>query len=306
MPPKKTGQKEVASQGNDFTLFREAMEQLKKEEKEINLNDGVKFNSNLSKVNSSLESFSPCLHSNIIEERGVGICIDCGEEVEEKVSHEKEWRYYGQNDNKHSSDPTRAQLRKSDERNIYKDVETLGLSEKIVAKANKLYADVVKGKIYRGNFRRSIIFACVFHAFKISRNPQSHERLIEMFKLTRKTGLKGLKFVNLNAPKQSKIRTTYITPVDLVGDIMDSFSATEEQKKEVVGIYEQVKDKSLKLNRSRPMSYSAGIVFYWILLKKKNISLKEFSKKVVLSELTINRIAREVASILEGDEKKLK
>jgi len=284
---------------NDFNLLKQAMKELEVQEPSKKIPDKPKIQITQENEENEENKSTECSHKNIIEEKGMGVCIDCGEEVEEKIDTEKEWRYYGYGDNKHGSDPTRTQMRKSEERTIYKDVENMGLSENIINKANKLYTEVVKGKIYRGNFRKSIIFACVFHAFKLNKNPQSHDRLIGLFNLSRKTGLKGLKFVNLNAPKNSKIRVTYITPIDLMGDIMDNFSATEDQKKEVISIYNSVKDKSVKLNRSRPMSYSAGVVFYWILQKKKNITLKEFSKKVSLSELTINRIAKEIASILK-------
>lgn len=284
--PRSSTLQNVTETGDDFQLLNQAIEELNNIalcEKQLNL--------------EIPKETVTCSHINLIEEKGVEICIDCGAEVDSSAKIDV-LRPHTEN-NKNINDISRIHIRKTDERTIYKDVENLGLAESIVSKANKLYTEVVNGKIYRGNFRRSIIFACVFHAFKISKNPQSHDRLIEMFNISRKMGLKGLKFVNLNAPKTSVIRITYITPVDLVGDIMDNFSATEEQKKEVIDIYEKVRDKSLKLNRSRPMSYSAGIVFYWICLKKKPITLKEFSKKVTLSELTINRIAKEVSFLLK-------
>jgi len=41
------------------------------------------------------------------------------------------------------------------------------------------------------------------------------------------------------------------------------------------------------------------LVFYWTCLKGKNISLKDFAKKVMLSELTINKIAKEIAEVLD-------
>jgi transcription initiation factor TFIIIB Brf1 subunit/transcription initiation factor TFIIB len=133
----------------------------------------------------------------------------------------------------------------------------------------------------------------------MSGKPQSHERLIQIFNLNRKTGLRGLKYVNLYAPKDSKIRTTYITPIHIIEEIMEKFSATKEQTQEVVTLYEQIRNKSSRLNRSRPQSVASGLVFYWICIKGKEITLKDFAKKVILSELTINRIAKEIAEVLE-------
>ena len=204
-------------------------------------------NENRKKINGK-----NCLHEEIITENGVLTCIDCGEILRKNILHEKEWRYYGNTDSKRTSDPNRVQIRKTEDRNIYKDVESMGFSEKIISSANKIYCETTKGQIFRGNSRKAIIFACIFHAYKLAGKPQSHEKLIRIFSLNRKTGLRGLKHVNLNAPKNSKIHTTYITPINLVEDIMDQFSASQSQKEEVVSLYNSIKNKSSKLNRARP------------------------------------------------------
>jgi transcription initiation factor TFIIIB Brf1 subunit/transcription initiation factor TFIIB len=235
----------------DFSLFEEAL---------------TKYNENHDKEDdiSHIIDKEDCKHNNIIEETGIVCCADCGIEMEKSIFHEKEWRYYGQSDNKRTSDPNRVHLRKIEERNIYKDVETMGFSEKIVSLANQIYIQVTKGQIFRGNSRKAIIFACIFHSFKLAGMVQSHESLIKIFKLDRKNALKGLKYVNLNVPKDSLIHTTYITPANLVDEMMDKFNATPEQKQEVKDIYEKIKNKSSKINRSRPQSICSGILFFFI------------------------------------------
>ena len=270
---------------SDFALFNQALENYKKMKNE--------------EVDLPEENKGSCGHENVICEKGVSVCVDCGEEIYHKITNEKEWRYYGHSEIKNASDPNRSQIRKIEERSIFKDVENLGFSESIISKANQIYTQVTQGKIFRGNSRKAIVFACVFHAFKMSGKPQSHERLIQIFNLNRKTGLRGLKYVNLYAPKDSKLRTTYITPINLVGEIMEKFSATKDQKDEVISLYEKIKNKSSRLNRSRPQSVASGLVFYWICMKRKDISLKDFAKKVILSELTVNKIAKEIAEVLE-------
>ena len=79
---------------------------------------------------------------------------------------------------------------------------------------------------------------------------------------------------------------------------MDKFKATSMQKKEVIELYNKIKNKSSKINRSRPQSISSGLIYYWISLKNIEISLKDFAKKVDLSELTITKIAKEISDIL--------
>ena len=240
-----------------------------------------------------------CSHDKIIEENGGKICIDCGIEVSRDILYDKEWRYYGSSDTKHASDPNRCHIRKSEDKTIYKDVENMGFSDKIINIANGIYEDVTKNKIYRGKSRKAIIFACIFHSYKIDGNPLSCEHLIKIFNLDKKIGLKGLKYVNLNASKKSKLKETYITPENLIEEIMDKFGANDDQKLEVTELYQKIKNKSSTLNRSRPQSVASGLVRYYILSKNKDISMNDFKEKVNLSELTINRITKEITKILK-------
>ena len=239
-----------------------------------------------------------CEHTNISEDNGFISCTDCGIEMNKHIYQDKEWRYYGQSDNKRTSDPNRVHLRKMEDRNIFKDVENMGFSDKIVYHANQIYLQVTDGQIFRGGSRKSLIFASIFYSYKVNRIPQTHEKLLATFEISRKSALKGLKYVNLKTPKDSKIHTTYITPINLVEEIMDKFSATPQQKAEVFELYSKIKNKSSTINRSRPQSIASGIVFAWICMKNLDISIKEFASKTQLSELTILKIAREIAKIL--------
>lgn len=252
-----------------------------------------------------------CNHTNISNENGIIYCNDCGEQITNDIS-KKDWRDSDNTDSLYTMDPTRCQMRKVEDRSIYKDVENLGFSDKIVELANELYLEVTKNdkknnndpdtyKICRGNSRKALVFACIFHSYKLSNQPQSCESLIRAFNLDRKSGLKGLKHVNLNVSKKSPVRTTYITPGNLIDEIMDNFNATREQKDEVMRLYEKVSNKSSNLNRSRPQSVASGLVFYWIIITKKSISLQDFTEKVKLSELTINKKCKEIAKILGTD-----
>ena len=59
-----------------------------------------------------------------------------------------------------------------------------------------------------------------------------------------------------------------------------------------------IQNRSSCLNRARPQSIAAGVVFFWMKNNNKNITIKEYSKKVKLSELTINKIIKEIESII--------
>ena len=99
-----------------------------------------------------------CKHNNIDNEKGVHICTDCGKEIGKKITHNKEWRFYGGTDSRGSVDPNRVISRKDTESNIYKDVENMGFSDKIISQANLIYKQVTDNKIFRNNSRKSIMF----------------------------------------------------------------------------------------------------------------------------------------------------
>jgi transcription initiation factor TFIIIB Brf1 subunit/transcription initiation factor TFIIB len=245
---------------SDFSVFEDALNELIESEK-IDITK---------KGDEKKLKIKKCIHENLNEENGILSCLDCGSELMKSIFHDKEWRYYGQSDNKKMNDPNRVTLRKRDEKTIYKDVENMGFSDKIINFANELYLQVTNKQIYRGNFRKSIIFACVFHTFKVYNIAQAHEDLISLFDIDKKNGLKGLKYVMFHIQKDSIIHQSYITPSHLVEHIMDKFSATPEQKKEVISMYEKVQNKSSKLNRARPQSV-AGMIFNILTIYKQYI-----------------------------------
>lgn len=241
-----------------------------------------------------------CKHQTILLENNNRICELCGELLSKDVSYERDWRFYGSQDTKHSQDPNRCHFRKMEEISIYRDVDKLGFSEKIVLYANQLYEEVTQKKIFRGNSRKGIIFACVFHSYKIHGVPLTCESLISIFNIRRKTALEGIKYVNLNAKKDSAFRNYQISEENIIMEIMDKFYATDDQKREIIRLYNNIRDKSALLNRSRPQSMAAGLVRYFIIKHGKHVPMSVFKSKVNLSELTINRIVKEITRILEN------
>ena len=241
-----------------------------------------------------------CKHNDISNDNGIVSCIDCGMEVSKIISYEKDWRYYGNDDTRKNSDPNRCHIRKIEDKSIFRDVENLGFSEKVVNLANDIYTQVTKGKIYRGNSRKSIIFGCIFHSVKMNGKIYSCEALRNIFKLDKKIILKGLKHVNLHSPKNGQIVNRYITPIELVNEYIVKFTYIEEDKKAISDIYEQIKDKSSMINRSRPQSVASSLIYYYFAKKhgSNNFSIKDFIKKIKLSELTVNKISKEITRIL--------
>ena len=266
----------------EFTLFEQALE---------------KYNAE-NIVKDKGKNKVTCKHEDVINEAGITSCLECGEQIKREIMHEKEWRYYGYSDSKRNSDPNRVQIRRNEERSINKDVENMGFSDIIVTKANEIYSKVTKGQIYRGESRKSVVFACIYHSYKIANKCQTPKNLMDIFGLNKKSSLKGLKIVNVNLDGYPDMKMISLTAVHHIHDIMDKFSATPNQKDEVIDYYNKTKNRSSKLNRSRPQSIAASLTYYWICKKNIDISLNKFAQKANLSELTINKNAKEVARVL--------
>lgn len=244
-----------------------------------------------------------CSHKNIVNESGTYLCSDCGLELSKVMSYEKDWRYYGSDDTRKNSDPNRCHIRKMEDKSIYKDVENFGFSEKVVNMANDIYSQVTRGKIYRGNSRKAIIFGCIFHSIKINGKAHTCESLREIFQLDRRIILKGLKHVSLNAPKSSQIRMKpSTTNNDLIEEYMNKFNLNEEEKKDIIDIYQKIKNKSTIINRSRPQSVTSSLIYYYLCKKNgsNNVNIEDFIKKVKLSKLTIDKISKEIDNILSS------
>lgn len=172
----------------------------------------------------------------------------------------------------------------------------MGFPEDVVKKANENYIKVIQNTIHRGNTRKGLIFACIFEALKILGKPQPAKPLGELFGIDNKTAMHGVKTLKLKLPKDC-MSAEYITPEHIIDNIMNTFGATAEKKEEVKSIYNSVKGKSDKLNRSRPHSIAAGLIYYWLLKTNNTITLKQFSESVKLRDTTILNISKEVELI---------
>lgn len=227
-----------------------------------------------------------CNHNDAIIHNGIRLCIECGVELKEPVHIVKS-----------IIDPSRCYIRKIKNKSIYDDVKHMNISDHIKDMANTIYTQVCGNTTHRGTTRRGIVFGAIFHSYKLDKNPQSCDSLIKQFRIKRKDALKGLKFINEHAPSNSPLRTTYITPEHLIHEFLGKFNVSCEKKKEIFRLYEEIKGTSSILNRSRPQSVAAGIIYYYIQLTDRHIDIKDFVKQVNLSELTIHKISKEISRI---------
>jgi len=251
------------------------------------------------------KSESSCVHSNVTKEDNLEICIDCGVELFSGIDTEQEWRYYGFNDTRFSSDPSRISMRKDEKKNIFKDLDNYGLRGELRDKVNELYLDIVgEDEILRGNTRTGLIFACVLNIFKEMNIPKTTEELSEIIDVSKKTISKGLKMYKLRiANRGKKITNNHSTACDFIPKIMKKFNSSKEHIEKIQQLYLKIHNKSSLLNSSKPQSVACGLIYYYCKSLNKDITCLDFSKIVNLSEITIFKLAKEISGILGNNVK---
>ena len=254
---------------------------------------------NTSQTDSSCHSemeYGSCDHETTISENGILICSNCSAQLSRDL-HEKEWKSYNNN---RGVDPSRVQVRKTEEKSIRADVQNKGFSESIIDRADKMYKEVTNGKIYRGDSsRRAIIFACIRNAYKEQGIEETPENLMNLFGTTNKDALRGLKTITFNN-SGLKVHKGGSPVEEYISSILDRFSSgnNNEKKKEIVALYHQTKNYSSILKSARPQTYASALVYFWMIRNDIQITPKQFSAKAGLSDLTIVRNAKEIAKIL--------
>lgn len=236
-----------------------------------------------------------CTHPECIYSEENTICTQCGKYTQSNLDLGKEWKSYPSSGGKFVKDPSRVAARKVYYKGIHKDVTYMNFSDEVVSIADDIYKEVTKGGIKRANSRKSIIFACIFHAYKIVGKPQPRDKLLTLFNISKSLANSGLKFVNLNASRFSPIRTSYITVPDFIESIMQNISATQSQIEEAKNIYDAIPDQ---FHNSQPKSIASAVIFYWMKQNNIKVTLEEFSKLTDLSGLTIEKLQKDISKLV--------
>lgn len=244
-----------------------------------------------------------CCHNNVIKESGIMICEDCGIELYEEISHEQDWRYYGDQDSRNNKDPSRCQFRKSPEKGIKKELEKLEFPPDICEKSDDLYMQVTKGEIKRSELRKGIMFATVFESYRILNKPKTPEELSKKFGLDRKGASRGITYFRLRCPREY-FDNEDISAKHFIPKVMKKLDIKQEHIDKVIKLYEKIKDSCIVVNRSNPQSTSKALIYYYLRRIGCNFNPIKYGKIVGLSEVIILRISSEISRVL-GTQKQI-
>ena len=224
-------------------------------------------------------------------------CLECGLELSTELSNGPDRKvedrncYYTDN-----SSGIHCSYRKSDQKNIYKEIEQFNFPIEIVNIANKLYVSVVKDSNLRSPLRRAVVFACIFNAYKSIGDFKIPKELQKIFGISRSDMANGMKYFNLNIPKKFNISTIKIS--DYIPVIMKRFKVKDYHIVNAVRILEFVKLRSSLLNSSCPQGVASAICFCYLKLAKKNVKCEDFSEISGLSKITIDKFERQISDVI--------
>lgn len=238
-----------------------------------------------------------CAHTNVTKDKGYTICQDCGIELYEDISHEQEWRYFGDQDNRGSSDPSRCQYRKAPEKGIKNELSKIGFPPDICDLADKLYLVITQGEIKRSELRRGIMFATVFEAYKIKGRPKVPQDIQVKIGINKKTMSQGLTHYKTKCPREY-FNYEEIDAKNFIPQIMNKLNIKQEHIDKVLVLYDKIKNSCSIMNRSNPQSASKSLIYYYLRRKGCNIHPQKYGKIVQLSEIIILRISGEISRIL--------
>lgn len=256
---------------------------------------------NSKKIDENIINTNLCIHSDIVlTNNNEETCMECGLVINSIISDEQEWRYYGNSDTKYSSDPSRVQYRKEVEKGILQELKRYNIAMTIKTRANYLYNQVTKGSIKRGRSRLAIIFACVFNSYIEMGESKTSEELREIFRLERREASRALTFFKVNHSSRASL---YISSYYFIPLILSKFNADSSHENNIKNIYKILEQKDIsKINGSNPKSISAGLIYYYLININKIMDPDVFAKIVGLSKITILKISKYIASVINEDD----
>ena len=242
-----------------------------------------------------------CPHENTYQDNnGLYVCRDCNMEIE-VLDFEPEWRFYGSSDNRFSKNPERCHRSRDNDRGISKVFTELDIEvpEVIISQVEKKYKLVVGNDTVRGNRRKAIIAACLFHSYKEFGEYRTSDYIRDLFNISRKQMSGGITKYYDTFPGARTIETR---PEDLIRWILLRAGVSQEHYRKIVQICRYLENSSRLLKRSSPQSVASAVVYFYLCLNpeyKSQLGLTKntFAEKALLSYITVTKLVKEAAEI---------
>jgi transcription initiation factor TFIIB len=291
---------------------------------------------NTTKNNDSKTKCFNCKESDfLIMDGEMIVCTFCGAENDSIIDYQAEWRYYGSDDNKRSSDPNRCGapsnpilpdsslstvilgkgfevFRKLNSWNglSYKQRSLIAILNKIAVKANidnvpqsiidatmNMYRIISQDYIKRGASRESLIAACFFNALRDQGMIRSTEEIAKLFDIKSKKLSKGCnEFTELMFSK-NKEYVKNMKPIESK-DLIERFCSLLEISEDysVVSVRAAILiDKLGICQENNPKSIAVGVIYLVSQNYNLGFSKKEIAELCKTSEVTVSNTYMQMA-----------
>lgn len=243
-----------------------------------------------------------CQHKSVIDDGCRNICEDCGQEIgTDFISYDKEWNNKT-NDTRKSQ---RCTQRKQEPKDIMKDIQEMDIPIDVKIKANELFLEISRDKIFRGDRRKGLIYTCVFKAYDFypSYSLQKNVTYLQnYFNLDRNVISKtGNLFTQLAHENNVSLKKVHVGAKQYVISLIENLGGTQTDINHIFKIIDLIGTSCHTLNISRPESYASGCVWWFCANCKNQDDIKLFieNSRVKLSAITIDKNRKEVDKRIE-------
>ena len=263
------------------------------------------------------------------------ICTLCGAENDSIIDYHAEWRYYGSDDNKRSSDPNRCGMpsnpiisdsslstiilgkgfevfRKINSWNglSYKQRSLISILNKIALKANidnvpqsiidstiNMYKIISQDYIKRGASRESLIAACFFNALRDQGMIRSTDEVAKLFDIKSKKLSKGCnEFTELMFTKNREY-VKNMKPIESK-DLIERFCnllSIEENYIKIAITSAAIIDKLGLCQENNPKSIAVGVIYLVSQNYNLGFNKKDIAEQCKTSEVTVTNTYSQMA-----------
>lgn len=270
-----------------------------------------------------------CKEDSLIYDDGCIVCEKCGCDNGAIIDYQQEWRFYGAEDTKNSSDPTRCGMpinpllpesslgtimigrgfEKYKQLNnwnsmtykersllkVFKNIQSKSddnnISICVVDRAKVMYKTLSEDTIKRGKSRKGLIAACLYNSCKDKNDSRSTKEISQMFDLKIKKMTNGCKQFNEMMYHNDNNYITKIKPVTESDFIERYINLLKIDNSYKEGIL-YVADMAIKLglvSENTPSSIAVGSIYLISQYYKLKITKKRLSEVCEISEVTISK-----------------
>ncbi len=270
-----------------------------------------------------------CGADSLICDEGIIVCENCGVDNGAVIDYQQEWRFYGSEDTKHSSDPTRCGMpinpllpesslgtiilgkgfekyRKLNNWNsmtykersllkVFKNIQSKSdennISICVVDRAKIMYKTLSEDTIKRGKSRKGLIAACLYNSCKDKNDSRSTKEISQMFNLKIKKMTSGCKQFNEMMYHNDHSYIANIRPTS-ADDFIERYATVLKMDKTNKERAIHVSDMATKLglvSENTPASIAVGSIYLISQNHNLKITKKKLSELCEISEVTISK-----------------